>query len=159
MDSFIDHFILYELSHNIDAYRLSTYFYKESDEDGGLLHAGPIWDFDRAYGNVNYCNCEQTAGWIHSSLDSCGEYYQFAEYWPRLLQDEAFTTDLRCRWESLRQAQLSDVAIQATWQALVRYVTGAEHRDHERWPVIGTWVDPNSFVGATWEEEIDWMDI
>ena len=158
VDSFVDHFILYELSHNIDAYRLSTYFYKEADEDGGLLHAGPIWDFDRAYGNVNYCNCQNTSGWIHDSLDSCGCYYQFAEYWPRLLQDEAFTTQLRCRWESLRQAQLSDTAIQSTWQGLVRDVTAAEARDHERWPVIGTWVDPNSFVGATWEEEIEWMD-
>jgi hypothetical protein len=158
VESFIDHFIIYELSHNIDAYRLSTYFYKEADEDGGLLHAGPLWDFDRAYGNVNYCSCQNTDGWIHASLDSCGCYYQFAEYWPRLLQDPAFTTELRCRWESLRQDKLSDQALRTTWAELITQVEEAEVRDHERWPVIGTWVDPNSYVGNTWQEELDWLE-
>lgn len=157
VESFIDHFLVYEISHNIDAYRLSTYFWKEPDDAGGLLHAGPVWDFDRAFGNVDYCSCQTTDGWIHASLDSCGCYGQFAEYWPRLLQDEAFTRQLRCRWEALRQDQLSDASLETTWLDLVAQVSAAEVRDHERWPVIGTYVSPNYFVGETWQEELDWM--
>ena len=37
-------------------------------------------------------------------------------------------------------------------------VSAAEVRDHERWPVIGTYVSPNYFVGQTWQEELDWME-
>src|SRR4030095_14755190 len=33
VDSFADHIVINELAHNVDAYRLSAYLYKDSDED------------------------------------------------------------------------------------------------------------------------------
>jgi hypothetical protein len=47
--------------------------------------------------------------------------------------------------------------LSATWQDLIGQVEAAEVRDHERWPVIGVYVSPNFYVGATWQEELDWM--
>ena len=52
-DSFIDFFIMQEITKNIDGYRLSTYLHKDKDSDGGRLVAGPIWDFN--FGHELWC--------------------------------------------------------------------------------------------------------
>ncbi len=54
--SFVDYFIINELTKNIDAYRLSTFLYKDKDSKGGKLKIGPVWDYNLAYGNANFCN-------------------------------------------------------------------------------------------------------
>ncbi len=56
VESFIDFFIINELSKNVDAYRLSTYLYKDNISYGGKLHIGPVWDYDIAWHNCNYGN-------------------------------------------------------------------------------------------------------
>ena len=48
VNSFVDFFILSELSHNADAYRLSTFLYKDRDSK---LKMGPLWDLNLTYGN------------------------------------------------------------------------------------------------------------
>jgi len=45
VDSWIDHHILNVLPDNVDAFRLSGYFFKDR---GGKLQMGPVWDFDRS---------------------------------------------------------------------------------------------------------------
>ncbi len=54
INSFIDFQVINELGNNVDGYRYSTFFYKQKDSDGGKLFAGPQWDFDLCYGNVDY---------------------------------------------------------------------------------------------------------
>jgi hypothetical protein len=157
VDSFVDHFIVNELSHNIDAYRLSAYLYKQPDEAGGKLHAGPLWDFDRAFGNVNYCDCQYTSGWIMDGLEACGYAYQYPTWWPVLLSDPAFQDLLRCRWEALRQGSLGDEALATTIDALLEEVRDIQPRDDARWGTIGTDISPNWYVGETWEDELDYL--
>ena len=41
--SYIDYYLIQEISKNGDAYGGSTYLYKERN---GLLYWGPVWDFD-----------------------------------------------------------------------------------------------------------------
>ena len=61
IDSFVDFFILNELSNNVDAYRLSTFIHKDIS---GKLKMGPIWDFNLAFGNANYCNGDAVDKWM-----------------------------------------------------------------------------------------------
>jgi hypothetical protein len=157
VDSWIDHYIVNELCANVDAYRLSAYLYKQADADGGLLFAGPLWDLDRAWGNVYYCYCEDTAGFVEDDLGDCGYAYQFPFWWSRLREDDAFTSATRCRWESLREDVLSDKALLARMDDLANEVADAERRDNDRWGNVGVWIDPNYYVGATWEDELAWM--
>lgn len=51
IDSFIDFFIVNELTKNIDGYRLSTFLHKDTS---GKLKMGPIWDFNLSFGNADY---------------------------------------------------------------------------------------------------------
>ena len=53
---FIDYFIVNEFSKNVDGYRLSTFLHKERDSIGGKLRMGPVWDYDLAWHNADYCD-------------------------------------------------------------------------------------------------------
>ena len=49
--SFADKYLVDEISKNYDSVKYSAFYYKDSGED--KLHAGPVWDYDIAYGNTN----------------------------------------------------------------------------------------------------------
>ena len=142
--SFVDNFILNELSKNVDAYRLSTYFYKDRESNGGKLRAGPLWDYNLAFGNGDYCGGDDTSGW---------EFYQCIVgspfWWDSMLQDEDFTNGLRCRWEELRQTILKSDNINAYLDSLASNLSDAADRNFERWPTLGIYVWPNSWFYAS----------
>jgi hypothetical protein len=157
VDGWVDHWLVNELANNIDAYRLSAYLWADGPPGQHLLHAGPLWDFDRAFGNVNYCYTWQTEGWVYDALDACGYAYQYPFWWERLREDPAFLDRLATRWAELRAGAFSDDALVAALAEMQAEVAEAERRDHARWPVVGVWVDPNWYVGATWQEDVDWL--
>ena len=51
LESLAKCYAILELSQDGDAFRSSTFFYKPAGED--KLYAGPVWDFDAAFGRVN----------------------------------------------------------------------------------------------------------
>ncbi len=51
IDAWIDYMIVQEITKNVDNWYSSVYLFKDK---GGRLTFGPLWDFDFAYGNVNY---------------------------------------------------------------------------------------------------------
>lgn len=110
--SFLDYFIHTELSKNGDGYKRSAYFYKEKrekDGTGGKLKAGPVWDYNLAYGNVNFCGGNVKTGW---GYEGC-ETLPVPALWGRLLQDPAYKNDVYCRYKELRQTILSNQSINA----------------------------------------------
>ncbi len=68
VDSFIDFFILNELSNNVDGYRISTFMHKDKNEK---LKMGPIWDFNLAFGNADYCDGGSTNVWAYQFNQRC----------------------------------------------------------------------------------------
>jgi hypothetical protein len=50
VESFAKQSIIQFMSHNVDAMRTSSFFYKMKDSD--LLYAGPAWDFDGGFGEA-----------------------------------------------------------------------------------------------------------
>ncbi|NJO25689.1 MAG: hypothetical protein HC867_07905, partial [Bacteroidia bacterium] len=65
LSSFVDYFIVNEVSRNIDGFRLSAYFYKDRNSRNPKIMAGPVWDFDLAFRNANYCDGSNTNGWAY----------------------------------------------------------------------------------------------
>ena len=51
LDSFVKKYLVEEVSKNYDAGVTSSYFYKDSDLNGGKLCAAPGWDYDMSLGN------------------------------------------------------------------------------------------------------------
>lgn len=50
--SFAEYYLLSEFIGNFDAYITSHYFYKDGLDD--KIHAGPGWDFDATFGNIDW---------------------------------------------------------------------------------------------------------
>lgn len=50
IDSFIDMYLVNAITNDIDSNIASTFYYKMSEESGGRLYAGPVWDYDKAFG-------------------------------------------------------------------------------------------------------------
>ncbi|KAA3657487.1 MAG: T9SS C-terminal target domain-containing protein, partial [Calditrichaeota bacterium] len=153
IDSFVDHLILVEISKNVDAYRLSSYLYKENDSDGGLICAGPVWDYNLAFGNADYDNGQYYTGW-QLNWPWKGNYTQLPFWWDRLLQYDDFTSRLKNRWLTLRENQLSWPAIEGIIDSLQTEMAEAQERNYKRWPIIGKYVWPNYRVFQSWEWEI-----
>lgn len=159
VDSFIDFFIINEVSKNVDGYRLSTYLHKKKDSDGGKLHMGPLWDFNLGFGNANYCTQGNPEGWVTNFNSICSQdYWLIPFWWNKLYSDGAYRNKLAARWAELRSNQLNTDRI-LTFIDSVANVLNAEsqQRNFQRWPVLGTYVWPNYYVGPTFASEVSWL--
>ncbi|MBK9420752.1 MAG: CotH kinase family protein [Flavobacteriales bacterium] len=162
--SFVDMFLINELSRNVDGYRLSSFLYKDKDSNGGKLHDGPAWDYDIAWGNANYCFGDSTWGWAYAFGDVCPEQpVQVPFWWRRLMQDSAFVDAVRCRWNELRDSVLSPDYVSAYCDSVADLLDGAQQRNFTVWPILGVpvWANPVP-VPATYAGEVqelkDFMD-
>jgi CotH kinase protein len=155
--AWVDFALAQELTRNVDGYRKSAYLVKLPDGEGGTLVAGPLWDFNIAWGNANYCDGAKVEGWVWSGRDVCTDLEQVPFWWDVLWNDPSFQDQLRCRWEELRAGPLAADGIEAHIRDEAELLREAEARDHERWRTIGTYVWPNPTVWETWDEEIDWL--
>jgi hypothetical protein len=154
INSFIDFFLLNELGNNVDGYRLSTYLHKKKITNGdGKLHMGPIWDFNLAYRNADYCDGWRTDSWaIYQPCNQ--ENYPF--WWDRLFQDTSYTKELKCRYKNYRKNILSEQNIFAQVDSFINKVgVAATVRNYTQWPIIGSYVWPNFYVGNSYAEEVD----
>ncbi len=156
--SFVDFVLVNELSRNVDAFRRSAFLHKAPDAMGGRLHAGPLWDFNIAWGNADFCDGWNPEGLVWEAQDVCEDWHQIPSWWIRVLRDERFTGPLRCRWNELRLGVLGDNALATTIEALVLPLAEAEQRDHARWATLGVNIWPNWYVGATWADELAYLN-
>jgi len=157
-DSFIDFFILNELSNNVDGYRLSTYLQKDRNEK---LVIGPIWDFNLSFGNADYCGGERYDVWCFKFNERClGDYWNVPFWWNRLLEDEKFVDKLKDRWNQLRLNTLSDNNILTLIEEQYSFLnneTDIINRNFNKWKIFGIYIWPNSFIGNNYYEEIDFL--
>ena len=51
MDSFAVMYLMDMITNDVDANAYSTFYYKLPVAQGGKLYAGPVWDYDRGFGN------------------------------------------------------------------------------------------------------------
>ncbi|QQS28261.1 MAG: CotH kinase family protein [Sphingobacteriales bacterium] len=163
VQSFIDYWIINEACKNIDAYRLSTFFYKDKDSKDGRLTMGPVWDFNLSLGNADYLEGWMPQNWYYSANES------IPFWWNRLMQDSDYTNQLQCRWQDLRQNKLHTDTVLAKVDEWVSLLTEAQKRNFERWPTLGYYVWPNPVTPPTYAGEIavmrnwiiqrlEWMD-
>jgi len=163
-NSFIDYLLVNEVSRNVDGYRLSTYFYKDRYSKGGKIKAGPVWDYDLAFRNANYCKGSDVSGWGYQFNNVCpSDFWQVPFWWEKLSADTAFQNNLRCRWEQLKITSLSKNHLTQLIDSIATLTTEARQRHFKQWPVLGQYVWPNPLpIATTYEGEIqtlkNWLD-
>jgi len=162
VNSFVDFFIVNELSKNVDGYRLSTYLYKDRDSRNPKIFAGPVWDFNLCFGNADYYNGWLTDGWELEYLTEyenipAGESYLTPFWWRRLFDDANYQNHVYARWQNVKHSIFNTQHIFSIIDSLTTYLDEAKTRNFEKWPVLGVWVWPNYFVGQTYEQEISYL--
>jgi hypothetical protein len=141
--SFIDYFIVSEVSRNVDGYKKSRFFYKDRDSKGGLLCAGPVWDLDWAWKNINECIYSATdgSGWSYKTND-CGPDVNDNGWYVRLLQDGYFTNRLIDRYTRLRADLITENRLFATIDSVRTMVNSAQKRHFALWPIDQGYMAP-----------------
>ena len=152
--SFIDFLLINEVSRNVDGYRLSSYFNKDRN---GKITAGPVWDFDLAFRNANYCNGSNIDGWSWQFNGVCpNDFFQVPFWWQKLNADTAFNANTLCRWKNLRSNVLSQQNIFNLIDSVATLTTEARQRHFAQWPILGQYVWPNPEpIATTYEGEIN----
>jgi len=156
--SFVDQMILCEVAKEVDKYRYSTFFYKEKNSDGGKLFAGPAWDFNLGYSNVDYWPPgNDYTGWMYPMVEP--HEWSIMFWWKRLMEDSYFRDLFNTRWHQLRQHELSNEHIQQAIDSIVEYIDAAQQRNYERWPILGEYVWPNyDWEGNDYNDEVNFFE-
>lgn len=158
INSFVDHFLVNEISRNVDGYRLSAFLYKDKESNGGKLMAGPLWDYNIAYGNADYCNGGSTTGYALDFNNDCpGDGWQIPFWWYRMMNDSNFVNIAKCRYNELRTNVLSDQYIEDFIDSVAVVLDEAQQRNFQKWPILGTYIWPNNYIGATFTDEINYL--
>ncbi len=122
LPSFVEEIVLNEFTMGGDIYVRSRFMYKER---GGLLKAGPVWDYNLTMGNLT----ADIESWQIESGVGGNDWFSILFELPEVRSAAA------ARWAELRQGFLSDEQIQARIDAVAAPLLNAGPRDLERWPV------------------------
>lgn len=170
--SFIDYFIISEVSRNVDGYKKSCFYNKNRNSVNGLLNAGPVWDFDWAWKNIPECYFGVTdgSGWAYKVLE-CNGWPTPTGWIPRLMEDPKFVEQLKVRYSTLRKTTLSNEYLMHYIDSVNIVVAEAQVRHFVKWPILGQNVGtpevgniPATFEGETTKfknwitKRLSWLD-
>ena len=142
MDSFIDWYLINEITKNVDSVSWSSNYLNVIP--GEKIHMGPLWDFDLAFGNVDYAESQYPEGW----------WVRYNPWYERLFQDPAFVAKVKLRFayfienETLILNKIDGYAEKLRW---------AHQENDAKWQTLGLYVWPNPVVFDTYQEEVDHM--
>lgn len=158
MDSWAAYTLVQELSKNTDGYRLSAYFYKDRDSVDRRIKMGPAWDFNISFGIGDYCDGASPYGWGKDFNLVCpGDGWVIHFWWDRLWRDDTFRHHMANRWQALRAGPWSDAKLFGAVDSIANLLQGPQARNFARWPVLGRYVWPNSFIGITYDSEVTFL--
>lgn len=121
LESFAQQFLIDKLVLEPDAMKMSTFFYKDAEND--VLKAGPLWDYDRAFGTA-----------VPNYELSIGDYPDGMHGWyMQLYEDEEFKEILvNCYQELL---PLLSRMLHSGIDGYVEHISDAVKMDRVRWPL------------------------
>jgi len=159
--SFMDFFFIQELSKNVDAYKRSSYLYKDKNSKDPRLHAGPHWDYNSAY-KIALGGCESfdsDTGWVYDM--TCwihGADFPVPFWWERMLQDTVYTRDLKCRWQQLRSTTLSTANIFNVMDSIANYVSTASTRHYLQFGIVANYQYQVDSLKIWINNRLAWLD-
>ncbi len=150
--SFIDYMLLCELASNVDSYQFSTYFHKDRN---GKLRAGPIWDFNLAYGLDVFGDRSQTNIWQFDNGDNIG-----ASFWKNLYLNPIYKCYLSKRWNDITATNqpLNYYVIANQIDHLSEQLSESRIRENQRWNTIGNYNETISNLKTWIQTRINWMN-
>ena len=125
--SFVDFMMIAEYSSNVDVYSLSTFFHKDRL---GKLRAGPVWDYNLAFGYDAFGNRSRYDVWQFNNQDNTGP-----KFWKDLFDTDLFRCYLAKRWFELTEPgqPLNYDFVCSRIDEIDALIAEAIPRDNQRW--------------------------
>ena len=142
IDSFVDWFLISEITKNVDSMFFSSIYLNVIP--GEQIKMGPLWDFDLAFGNVDYADSRYPEGW----------WVKYNPWYERLFQDPYFVAKVKERFEYFNNNQ--DLIINKI-DSYSEQLKWAQEENDDKWQTMGVFVWPNPVVFDTYQEEVDNM--
>jgi spore coat protein CotH len=163
--SFIDYYIVQELTKNVDGnFRKSSFLTKEVGKKLEMYH---LWDFDLTLGNCGYFDWRVGNGpdkfWIKDFASNCTP----GENWVNLMmRDPEFIDKLQNRWNEL-MPEFEKIPDFIDDQVL--YLDKAQARNFQRWnikesvdwvmfPSLGSYEKEVDYLKEFYTERLEWLD-
>ncbi len=138
--SFVDYFILSELSRNVDAYKKSRFYFKDKDSNGRLIHSGPPWDYDWAWKDITenciHFNQIDGSGWAYR-VNDCDVDWVAPSWEIRLLEDDEFADQIHERYFSLRRTIMGETYLHHVIDSIAALLDDAQKRHYQKWQILG----------------------
>lgn len=157
VDSFVDYYIIQELTKNIDGQlKKSTFITLPLNGKLCMYH---VWDFDLTMGNCDYYDRdglnsahgnEPTGWWIRDrACNGVGHGWIY-----RLFQDPAFVQKVRDRWHQVYPALKENIPAFIKQQSDLLTDSNAQQENFRRWNILSTYVWPNWKVTGSYSGEV-----
>lgn len=140
VDSFVDWYLISEITKNQDSKDFSSIFLNVMP--GEKIKMGPLWDFDLAFGNVNYSD----------ATNSNGFWVKYHKWYARLFQDSAFVLKVKSRFTYFRNNQ-NEILNKMDFYA--DYLKYAQEENDIKWNLFGNYVWPNPVFFDTYQDEVN----
>jgi len=160
VSSMIDFILITEMTHNFDAYRKSSYFYKDRDDIDPKIYSGPLWDYDYTMRTDTFYF--PPVGWNFYEDEFIGIR--------RFLQDTSFVNQMTRRWQYLRTGILEEDSLSRRIDTIIASIRGDIDLNYKVWPAfdkpilpfvdsLGTDYDNEIRRWKKWlEARMTWMD-
>ncbi len=152
VSAFVDFMIMAEFSSNVDVYQLSTFFHKDNK---GKLRAGPIWDYNLAYGHDEFGNRSLYYVWQFDNDDNVGP-----KFWKDLFDTDEFRCHLAKRWhEVISEGNALDYNMLCDrMDELDEWITEAIGRDNQRWHKMQQHASEVQAMKNWIQQRINWLN-
>lgn len=139
INSFVDYYIVNEISKNTDAMWASSYM---SFKKGGKLTMGPVWDYDLAYGNYS-------GNMLLANYEGFKVLYN--PWYERLFRDPVFVERVKERYDYFYEKK-KDIAVRINTMA--DYLRYSAQENNNKWETLYAVEWPNVNAWGSYENEV-----
>ena len=152
VSTFVDFMMIAEFSSNVDVYTYSTFFHKDRR---GKLRAGPVWDYNLAYGHDEFGNRSRYDVWQFNNEDNNGP-----KFWKDLFDTDEFRCLFAKRWFELTSADnpLDYNEICNRMDEIDAWITEAVARDNQRWNKMTQHTSEVQSMKTWIQQRINWLN-
>ena len=150
--SFVDFMMIAEYTSNVDVYSLSTFFHKDRM---GKLRAGPVWDYNLAFGYDAFGNRSKYNVWQFNNEDNNGP-----KFWKDLFDTDLFRCYLAKRWFELTETgqPLNYDFVCARIDEIDALIAEAIPRDNQRWNQMQQHAQYVNNMKNWLQQRINWLN-
>jgi hypothetical protein len=144
VDSFIDWYLVNEITKNNDAaFVSSVYMYRDPKKNKFFM--GPLWDFDLSLGNYGETDSKNPEGF----------HIKNVPWVSRLFEDPDFVSALKDRWNKKKDDVNALYAKGGYIDKQAERLSKAVDLNFQRWLILYEYVWPNPVVTGSYDKEID----